>query len=177
VARFLLVGGGCRALVLARDLVAEGHAVRATTREETRRAEIEAAGAECRIATPDRIGTLRYALEGVTVLAWLLGTVRGTPEQLEALHGSRLQFMLSQTIDTTVRGVVYEAAGTVPAELLAAGAERVLAHCAYNAIPAGVLTHDTADPAAWARATRASLDELLSRAASAPQVLKAENGG
>jgi hypothetical protein len=170
VARFLLVGGGCRALVLARELVGEGHAVRATTRGEERRAAIEAAGAECWIATPDRIGTLRYALEGVTVLAWLLGTVRGTPGELEALHGSRLQFMLSQTIDTTVRGVVYEAAGTVPADVLAAGAERVRAHCAYNATPAAVLSEDPSDPVAWARAARAALAELLSRAARAPRL-------
>jgi Trk K+ transport system NAD-binding subunit len=45
--RALMVGGGCRGLRLARDLVAEGHAVRAVTRTESRRAEIEAAGCEC----------------------------------------------------------------------------------------------------------------------------------
>ncbi|HSD78768.1 MAG TPA: NAD-binding protein, partial [Solirubrobacteraceae bacterium] len=64
--RVLMVGGGCRGLELARGLVAEGHAVRAVTRREERRAELEAAGCECWIGDPDRIGTLRYALDNVT---------------------------------------------------------------------------------------------------------------
>jgi hypothetical protein len=105
VARFLVVGGSsCRALSLTRSLVADGHAVRAVTRSEANRAKLEEAGAECWIGDPDVIGTLRYALEGVTVLLWLLGTV-DRPE----LHGSRLAMMLEKTIDTTARGVIYEA--------------------------------------------------------------------
>jgi DUF1680 family protein len=55
--------------------VAEGHAVRAVTRDESRRSSIEDAGCECWIGDPDRIGTLRYALENATVLLWLLATV------------------------------------------------------------------------------------------------------
>ena len=77
VVRALMVGGGCRGLALARTLVAEGHAVRAVTRSPARRAEIEAAGCECWIGDPDRIGSLRYALDNVTVLLWLLGTATG----------------------------------------------------------------------------------------------------
>jgi hypothetical protein len=61
----------------------------------------------------DVIGTLRYALDNVTVLLWLLGTASGPSEQVAALHGSRLRMMLEKTTDTTVRGVVLEAAGTV----------------------------------------------------------------
>ena len=80
VVRALMVGGGCRGLALARTLVAEGHAVRAVTRSPARRAEIEAAGCECWIGDPDRIGSLRYALDNVTVLLWLLGTATG-PER------------------------------------------------------------------------------------------------
>ena len=72
-----MVGGGCRGLTLARDLVAEGHAVRAVTRRPEARAAIEAAGCECWIGTPDVIGTLRYALDNVTLLLWLLGTATG----------------------------------------------------------------------------------------------------
>ncbi len=75
--RVLIVGGGCRGLDLARELVAEGHAARCVTRTEDGRAAIEAAGGECWIGTPDVIGTLRYALENVTLLFWLLGTARG----------------------------------------------------------------------------------------------------
>ncbi len=77
VARILIVAGGCRGRRLARDLVGEGHAVRVTTRTEAGRAAIEATGAECWIGTPERLGTLRAALESVTIVCWLLGTVSG----------------------------------------------------------------------------------------------------
>ena len=76
--------------------------MRITTRTQDGRAGIEAAGAECWVGTPDRIGSLRYALENVSLLMWLLGTASGGGREL---HGRRLEFMLSQTIDTTVRGV------------------------------------------------------------------------
>ena len=79
--RVLIVGGGCRGLDLARALVADGHAVRVVTRTEARRAAIEAAGGECWIGDPDRVGTLRYALENVTLLLWLLGRRAGRPER------------------------------------------------------------------------------------------------
>jgi hypothetical protein len=125
VARLLVVGGAsCRALALTRDLTAEGHAVRSVTRTEAHRKRIEAAGAECILGDPDVIGTLRYALENVTLLLWLLGTVEDAPE----LHGSRLEMMLSKTIDTTVRGVVYEAGPPAGVELV----ERV---AGFNEIP------------------------------------------
>jgi NAD(P)-dependent dehydrogenase (short-subunit alcohol dehydrogenase family) len=124
VARFLVVGGSsCRALTLTRSLVADGHAVRAVTRSEAKREAVEEAGAECWIGDPDVIGTLRYALESVTVLLWLLGTVE-RPE----LHGSRLAMMLEKTIDTTARGIVYEAG---PAE----GVALVEKVAGYNEIP------------------------------------------
>jgi hypothetical protein len=118
-----MVGGGCRGLRLARELVAEGNAVRAVTRGEEGRAAIEAAGSECWIGDPDRIGTLRYALDNVTVLLWLLGTATGP--NVADLHGSRLRMMLEKVTDTTVRGVLYEAAGTVGAEVLRSGAAEV----------------------------------------------------
>ena len=106
-----MVGGGCRGLDLARALIAEGHAVRAVTRRPEARAAIEAAGAECFAGDPDVVGTLRYALDNVTILLWLLGTASGPADKVAALHGSRLRMMLDKTTDTTVRGVVYEAAG------------------------------------------------------------------
>src|SRR3954471_20436406 len=121
----LMVGGGCRGLALARGLVADGHAVRAVTRTEDGRAAIEAIGAECWIGDPDRIGTLRYALDNATILLWALGTATGEADDGAALHGSRLAMMLERTVDTVVRGVVYECAGTVDAGALAAGAAEV----------------------------------------------------
>jgi NAD(P)H-binding len=156
-----MVGGGCRGLELARELVAEGHAVRAVTRHEARRAELEAAGCECWIGDPDRIGTLRYALDNVTLVLWLLGTASGPPEAVAALHGPRLKMMLEKVTDTTVRGVVYEAAGTVAAEVLAAGVREMEHARATNEIPFALLQADPADRAAWLAAAHAAMRQLL----------------
>ena len=153
--RVLLVGGGCRGLDLARALVADGHAVRAVTRSEAHRPAIEAAGAECWIGDPDVIGTLRYALENVTILVWALGTASGAPHAVAALHGPRLHMMLSKTIDTTVRGVVYEAGR---------GREMVERMTAYNEIPVRVLEHGAPD---WDRAVRDERARQLQAAAAA----------
>ncbi len=161
MARVLIVGCGCRGRELARALRAQGHAVRGTTRAETGRAAIEASGAEVWIGDPDRIASISYALDGVTILCWLMGSATGTPEHLAALHGSRLKMLLERTIDTTVRGVVYEAAGTVDGALLAAGAETVRAACTYSEIPHAVLTADPADHAGWLAGALASVAELL----------------
>ena len=147
--RILLVGGGRPGLQLTRALTAEGHAVRFVTRHEAFRAEIESAGGECWIGTPDVVGTLRYALENVTILMWLLGGVDAEP-----LHGSRLRMMLEKTTDTTVRGVVYEV-GTD-------GGVAEMEHAwATNEIPFTLLRADRDDAPAWVRATRAAIDDVL----------------
>lgn len=149
--RVLLVGGGRAGLQLTRELTAEGHAVRFVTRGEERRADIEAAGGECWIGTPDRIGSLRYALDNVTVLLWLLGA--GGARSDEDLHGSRLTMMLERTIDTTVRGVLYE--GT------AAGAAEVERMAEYNEIPYAVIDVPRDDEAIWVAAVREAIDGVL----------------
>jgi hypothetical protein len=159
--RALIVGGGCRGLALARALVSSGHAVRAVTRRERALPAIEAAGAECWIGDPDVVGTLRYALDNVTVLLWLLGTARGEPDAVAALHGPRLRMMLDKTADTTVRGVVYEAAGSVAPEVLARGVEEVRRAHRTNEIPYALLEADPADRAAWLGAGLAAVDALL----------------
>ena len=160
--RTLLVGGGCRGLDLTRLLVADGHAVRLVTRDEGRRAEIEAAGAECWIGTPDVIGTLRYGLENVTLLLWLLGTAAGDAEKVSALHGSRLRMMLEKTTDTTVRGVIFEAAGTVAPETLAAGVAEMEHARSTNKIPFALIDADPrGDRAAWLEQAHAAIDGLL----------------
>jgi hypothetical protein len=154
-----MVGGGCRGLQLARALVADGHAVRAVTRDEARRSAIEAAGCECWIGDPDRIGTLRYALDNVTVLLWLLGTASGP--NVADLHGSRLRMMLEKTTDTTVRGVVYEAAGTAGADAFASGAAELARAQTLNEIPGAVLEADPRDADAWVAAALDAIDHLL----------------
>jgi hypothetical protein len=163
VARILIVAGGCRGRRLAGDLIGEGHAVRVTTRTEASRAAIEATGAECWIGTPERLGTLRAALESVTIVCWLLGVVTGPEEELRALHSSRLEFFLGQVIDTTVRGFVYEAAGggAVPADVFDGG-ERIVQRIAErNEIPVGFLRTDPGDADAWLASAQAEIDALL----------------
>jgi hypothetical protein len=162
VARILIVGGGCRGLRMARALGGEGHAVRIVTRDERRRAQIEAAGAECFLGTPDRLLTLRPALEHVAVACWLLATAVGEPRAVAALHGSRLERFLASAVDTTVRGVVYEAGGTaLPAEVLGGG-ERIVARLtARNAIPAAVLHADPRDFETWTAEVLEAVAALL----------------
>ena len=165
--RALVVGGGCRGLDLARVLTAEGHAVRVVTRRPEARAAIEAAGAECFAGDPDVVGTLRYALENVTILLWLLGTASGPADKVAALHGSRLRMMLSKTTDTTVRGVVYEAVGTVGREVLVAGIEEMRHARRTNEIPYALVEVGREDGAAWVAAARAAIDALLTARRSA----------
>ena len=157
----LLIGGGCRGLLLAESLVADGHAVRAVTRSEAGRGRIEQTGAECWIGDPDVVGTLRYALENVTILVWALGTAAGSDDAVAALHGPRLEMMLSKAIDTTVRGIVYEAAGTVSAATLAAGTAELRRLCEHNEIPHAVVEADPSAREQWATATRAAIEGLL----------------
>jgi uncharacterized protein YbjT (DUF2867 family) len=162
VARILIVGGGCRGRKLASALVGEGHAVRITTRTEEGRASIEASGAECWIGTPDRLATLRAALENVTVVCWLLGSATGPVDQVRALHGPRLEFFAIQAIDTTVRGFVYETRGTsTPADTLREGVEVVRRVTELNAIPLALLSADPSDAAAWGDDARAAVGSLL----------------
>jgi hypothetical protein len=146
--RALLVGGGRPGLALTRALAADGHAVRFVTRHEGFAPEIDAAGGETYIGDPDRVGSLRYALDNVTVLLWLLGRVPDGD-----LHGSRLTMMMERTIDTTVRGVVYE--GTT------AGAAEVARMATYNEIPYEILDVPRVDEDAWVRAVLAAIDGVL----------------
>jgi hypothetical protein len=156
------VAGGCRGRRLAEAMVHEGHAVRITTRSDAARAAIEATGAECWIGTPDRLATLRGALDSVTIVCWLLGTAVGGEQELRALHSSRLEFFLTQMIDTTVRGLVYEGRGSAPANaLLAEGEALTRALTERNEIPAAFLTVDPQDQDAWLAGAREAVSSLL----------------
>lgn len=161
MARCLIVGCGCRGLELTRSLCAAGDAVRATTRNPARRPEIEAAGAEAYVGDPDRVATLGPALDHVAVACLLLGSAVGDPERLTALHTTRLDMLLERMLDTTIRGIVYEATGSVPAEILAAGTERVRRACERSLIPYVLLTADPADPQAWLPAAGEAVQRAL----------------
>jgi uncharacterized protein YbjT (DUF2867 family) len=161
LARCLIIGCGCRGRLLAGELVKDGHAVRGTTRERARVAAIEEAGAEAVVGDPDRVATLVAALDHVTVLCILLGSAAGTPQQLAALHGTRLEMLLTKSVDTTARGVVYEAAGTVEPSVLRAGAERIRAFGERSLVGVEVLEADPCDDARWLAAALAAVRRLL----------------
>jgi uncharacterized protein YbjT (DUF2867 family) len=138
-----------------------GHAVRGTTRDPGNCAAIEAVGAEAFVGDPDRVATLTPALEHVSVACLLLGSITGAPEALAALHGSRLDMLLERMIDTTVRGVVYEASGTVDPSILEAGSERVRRACERSLIPYQLLISEPTEPGPWVAAAGWAVQRAL----------------
>ncbi len=161
LARVLIVGCGCRGQALARELVAAGHAVRGTTRDPAKAAAIAAAGAEPYVGDPDRIATMMESLRGTTILCWLLGSATGDADAVAALHGPRLRMLWEKIVDTPVRGVVYEAAGSVPDQVLAEGRRVAAAAHETWVIPLEVLESDPTDQARWLADARAAVDRLL----------------
>ncbi len=162
MARILIVGCGCRGRALAAELRLRGHAVRGTTRDARNCAAIAACGAEPVVADPDRVGTIVPALDGVAVLCVLLGSAAGSPEQLRALHGERLEMLVHRSIDTTVRAIAYEATGTVEGSILAGGAALVSRGCEFSRIPYALLESSPAPPLGlWLAQTAEMIDRLL----------------
>jgi uncharacterized protein YbjT (DUF2867 family) len=161
LARCLIIGCGCRGRSLARELLAIGHAVRGTTRDPGHAAAIEDVGAEAIVGDPDVIGTLARSFEHVAVACILLGSAVGSSEQLAALHGTRLDMLLTRMVDTTVRGVVYEAVGSVDPALLEAGAALVRERCEDARIPYGLLRVDPAYAPAWTQGAVAAVTRTL----------------
>lgn len=152
MARVLIVGCGCRGQTLARALVAEGYAVRGTTRHPARASEIEAAGAQSSVADPNRLATLMNAVEGVSVVCWLMGTAAP-----EALHGPRVESLLEHIVDTPARGLVYETGGTERPDGVAAVRR---ASATYN-MPVQVLEADPADRDEWLAAASRAVAAVL----------------
>jgi nucleoside-diphosphate-sugar epimerase len=161
LARCLIIGCGCRGRSLARELAGRGHAVRGTTRRPEQVAEIEAAGAEAVLGDPDVVATLARSFEHVSVACVLLGSAVASAERLAALHGTRLDMLLTRMVDTTVRGVVYEAAGSVDRRLLEHGAALVRERCEDARIPYALLKAHTADHDEWTSAAVAAVHSAL----------------
>ena len=113
------------------------------------------------VGDPDVIATLARSLEHVTVACVLLGSAAGSSEQLAALHGTRLEMLLTRIVDTTVRGVVYEAAGSVDRAVLQAGVAQVRARCDDARIPYALLEADPGDLDAWTGAAVAAINAAL----------------
>lgn len=162
MARALLVGCGCRGRELGASLLERGWAVRGTSRADAGLRAIDAAGIEPARADPLSPGTVFNLVGDVTVLAWLMGSATGDHGQLEAIHGPRLESLLEKLVDTPVRGFAYEARGTVPAELLEAGAGSVGAASERWRIPVALLKADPGDPS-WAEAAGDEIESLVSR--------------
>jgi hypothetical protein len=136
--------------------VGAGHAVRGTTRDPARADAIAAAGAEPFVGDPDRIATLMDAISGVTIVVWLLGSASAAE-----LHAGRLRMLCEKLVDTHVRGLVYEAAGSLPDAVLAGGVEVVERAAATWNIPVQVLRTDPEDCGAWTADAAAAVETLL----------------
>ena len=162
MARILIVGCGCRGRELAASLAEHGHQVRGTTRESARLEAIEDVCAEAAVAHPDLLGTLLPLLEGVSVVCWLMGSAAGPPDAVAALHGPRLASLLAKLVDTPVRGLVYEAAGTVSQALLDEGGVITRAASVTYRMPVQVVEQSPGDPAAWVIAMRSAVGRVLS---------------
>jgi hypothetical protein len=148
-------------VALSRELRARGHAVRGTTRNPGRRAELEAVGVEPFVGDPDMVATLGPSLAHVTVACVLLGSASGTAQQLAALHSTRLEMLLERMIDTTIRGLVYESCGTVGDAVLQGGAERVRHAGKRSLIPFVLLDSDPSAHDRWPTAAAEAVQRAL----------------
>jgi nucleoside-diphosphate-sugar epimerase len=146
LARILIVGCGCRGRMLARALIDRGHTVRGTSRDEASVARMREDGIDGVLADPDRVGTIVTALDGVTVACILLGSARG---DVAELHGPRLEALMMRVVDTTVRGVVYEARGSVEPAVVEKGVATVTRICGLNRVPFALLQEPPEDHSAW----------------------------
>ncbi|HYZ30340.1 MAG TPA: NAD-binding protein [Thermoleophilaceae bacterium] len=160
MARILIVGCGCRGTALARGLAAAGHPVRGTTRDPARVSVLEAAGIEAAVGDPYRLATLMPHVANTSAMVWLMGSAVG--DDVEALHRTRLQTVLERLVDSPVRGMVYEAAGTLPAPLLREGAAEVRKAALVWQMPNAIVEQHPRDQAAWVAAMVAGVEQVLS---------------
>ena len=152
MARALIVGCGCRGRLLGGRLLEEGWAVRGTSRGEQGLAAIDAAGIEPALADPGLIGTVLELVGDVAVLLWLMGSAEGAAEEIAGIHGEKLSHLLERLVDTPVRGIVYEAAGSVEEALLEGGSEAVRVAGERWRIPVATVAADPSDAPAWVEA-------------------------
>jgi nucleoside-diphosphate-sugar epimerase len=161
LARALIVGCGCRGRSLGARLRDAGWQARGTSRDSGRAGEIAGAGLDGVIADPDRIGTVLDQIADVTLVFWLMGTAAGDEDAVAAVHGPRLERLMEEIVDTPVRGVVYEAAGSVRPELLAGGEEIVGAAGARWRIPVEVVGADPGQVNSWLDAMTDAAERLV----------------
>ena len=124
-------------------------------------AEIAAAGLEAAVADPDRLESILDLIGDVTLVFWLLGSAKGEPHALDALHGPRLERLLAEIVDTPVRGLVYEAAGTAGSARLAGGAELVREAAMRWRIPVEIVAEPPEGAGAWTEAMLVATSRLV----------------
>jgi uncharacterized protein YbjT (DUF2867 family) len=139
VARALIVGCGCRGRMLGERLLAEGWQVRGTSRRAEGLAAIEVAGIEPALAHPAAPGSVLDLVGDVTTVYWLLGSATGDPNDVDAIHGPRLERLMERLVETPVRRFVYEAAGSVDPAILERGSSIVRAAGERWRIPVDVV--------------------------------------
>jgi hypothetical protein len=124
-------------------------------------APISEAGIDAVLADPERPASLLEHVSDVTVVALLLGTVRAEPQVVAAIHGPRLERLMEKLVDTPVRGLVYETAGTVRRQDLQAGQETVTAASERWRIPVEMLNADPSEHDEWLRAAVRAVRRLV----------------
>jgi uncharacterized protein YbjT (DUF2867 family) len=155
----LIVGCGCRGRALAAGLIAAGHPVRGTTRDPARVPELEAAGIEPAVGDPFRLATLLPHIANTSAMVWLMASATG--DDVEALHRTRLETTLERLVDSPVRGMVYEAAGTLPVQLFREGATAVRKATLTWQMPNVIVEQDPSGHDAWLGAMLAAVEEVL----------------
>jgi len=144
--------------------LADGLEVRGTSRSEESLAPIRATGIEPALADPLWPGTVLDLVGDVAVVLWALGsahTEAGEGGSVEAIHGDRLERLLERLVETPVRGFVYEASGSVDAEVLETGVRAVDAAAARWRIPAETVVADASNPERWVEEMAAAAARLI----------------
>lgn len=100
-------------------------------------------------------------IEGAGALCLLLGSATGEAEHLADLHGLRLRSLLELVVDTPVRGVVYEAAGSAPSELLEQGAAIAREAAGTFRMPVAIPEAPPDEHETWLAAHRAAVAAVL----------------
>lgn len=156
MARALIVGCGCRGRTLGERLLADGWAVRGTSRGAGL-AAIADAGIEAVEADPDLLGSVTDLIGDVAVLAWLMGAAGAE------VNGSRFESLLEKLVDSPVRALLFEACGGPGADaaILEAGAAKAEAWGERFRVPVAVLRADPGDPGTWVEAARSALLDLI----------------
>jgi hypothetical protein len=135
--------------------------VRGTSRDAGMAETLTASGLAGQVADPDRVETVLDEIADIALVFWLMGTATGERDSVAAIHGPRLERFMEEIVDTPVRGVVYEAEGSVSRDVLRRGEEIVRAAAERWRIPVAVVDADPGEVDAWLNAMAAAAEGLI----------------